>query len=156
MLQRFKKWEEESTLPRRTNNMLPRNKKSKKEEGKITLKIVSLKRSSRKNPMLNGLILPDLIKQKRHYKKLLFYQSSILKFLSVKESHGKEYCSMVLLEQERPILLKHVLLRWKKVLSSLSVHLILCPNMLASQKKSSKPYLLWLESKSHQLFSLMR
>ena len=160
MLQKLRKWEEVLILPKRINNMLPRNKKLKKEEekkeGKITLKIVCLKLLLKKSLMLNGQILQDLIKQRKLYKKLLFYPSNILKFLSVKESHGKEYCCMVLLEQERLILLKHVLLRWKRVLSSPSVPLILCPNMLDSQKRLSKPYLLWLESKNHLLFSLMR
>lgn len=96
---KFKKVKRNKKLIKVINPQILKNKLKKNPS--INFKKISLEQSSSKNLMSLGMMLLDFNKLKKLYNKLLYYQLNILKFLLVKELHGKVSYFMDHLELEK-------------------------------------------------------
>lgn len=101
-----------------------KNKLKQNNFPSINFKKTFLEQSLSKSLTSHGMMLLDLTKPKRLFKKLLYCQLSILKFLLVKDLLGKESYFLDLLELVKLFLQRHVQLKWKEELFSVFQHLI--------------------------------
>ena len=111
--------------------------------------------SSPKSPMSSGKMSQDFRMPRMHSKKLSFCPLDSNKFSQEVENLGREFCFMVLQEQEKHILLKLVQLKLRE-LSSQCPLLISWASMLVRAKDWSKRSLTWLVKNSLRSSSLIR
>ena len=82
-----------------------------------TLKVSLMMPSSPKSPMSSGKMSQDFRMPRMHSKKLSFCPLDSNKFSQEVENLGREFCFMVLQEQEKHILLKLVQLKLRELSS---------------------------------------